>query len=134
MVSIELPVICYPCSMRISTATNSITLAPLHLCIARNLNIVKRGHITRVKQRCTVLLGAIVCPSVKRQALIQTSPAPTPTVLGYGFMYGGIVIYKNPWSAAARMSGIHHTQCDVWNSPMPTANPKHRPGNMAAPV
>ena len=26
------------------------------------------------------------------------------------------------------------TQCDVWNSPMPTASPKHRPGNMAAPV
>lgn len=26
------------------------------------------------------------------------------------------------------------TQCDLWNSPIPTASPKHRPGNIAAPV
>lgn len=26
------------------------------------------------------------------------------------------------------------TQCDVWNSPIPAANPRHRPGNIPAPV
>ena len=38
-----------------------------------------------------------------------------------------------PNSKVISRSGVL-TQCDVWNSPIPTANPKHRPGNMPAPV